>query len=119
VAAVVQLQPKSRRKASADQVIAELRPRLAQVPGIQLFLQSVQDVRVGGRASRTQYQYTLQDANLDELNEWAPRLLQALKALPELRDAASDQQTISPSALSHAAATSRWRAVNRASPSQR
>jgi multidrug efflux pump subunit AcrB len=70
-----------------------LRPKLAQIPGIALFLQSVQDVRMGGRGSRTQYQYTLQDANLDELNQWAPRVFDMLKALPELRDVATDQQT--------------------------
>ncbi len=87
------IQLKPGRKQTADQVINELRPKLAQVPGIQLFLQNVQDVRIGGRASRTQYQYTLQDANLDELNEWAPRMLEKLRGLPELRDVASDQQT--------------------------
>ncbi|MFL5055698.1 MAG: efflux RND transporter permease subunit, partial [Microvirga sp.] len=70
-----------------------LRPKLAQVPGIQLFLQSVQDVRMGGRAGRTQYQYTLQDANLEELKEWAPRMLEKLRTVPELRDVATDQQT--------------------------
>jgi hydrophobe/amphiphile efflux-1 (HAE1) family protein len=89
----VQLKPIGQRSQSADQVIAELRPKLAQIPGITLFLQSVQDVRMGGRGSRTQYQYTLQDANLDELNQWAPRVFDMLKALPELRDVATDQQT--------------------------
>jgi len=89
----VELKPSPPRKGNADQVIGELRPQLARVPGIQLFLQSVQDVRVGGRATRTQYQYTLQDANLAELNEWAPRLLAKLKTVPQLRDVASDQQT--------------------------
>jgi hydrophobe/amphiphile efflux-1 (HAE1) family protein len=89
----IELKPKPERKQSADQVIGELRPKLAQVPGISLFLQSVQDVRMGGRATRTQYQYTLQDADLDELNLWAPRMLDKLKSLPELRDVASDQQT--------------------------
>ncbi|HEX8908392.1 MAG TPA: efflux RND transporter permease subunit, partial [Anaeromyxobacteraceae bacterium] len=90
----VQLKPHGPlRKETADQVIGSLRPKLAQVPGIQLFLQSVQDVRVGGRFSRTQYQYTLQDANLGELNAWAPRMLEKLKTLPELRDVATDQQT--------------------------
>jgi len=89
----IELRPKGERKETADQVIGELRPKLAQVPGIALYLQSVQDVRMGGRAGRTQYQYTLQDANLDELKEWAPRMLEKLKALPELRDVASDQQT--------------------------
>jgi multidrug efflux pump len=87
------IQLKADRAQSADQVIHELRPRLAQVPGIQLYLQNVQDVRMGGRSSRTQYQYTLQDANLEELNEWAPRMLEKLRGLPELRDVASDQQT--------------------------
>jgi hydrophobe/amphiphile efflux-1 (HAE1) family protein len=88
----MQLKPKPGRKLTADEVIGELRPRLAQVPGINLFLQSVQDVRVGGRIARTQYQYTLQDANLEELNAWAPRMLDKLRTLPELRDVASDQQ---------------------------
>ncbi|GEJ57110.1 multidrug efflux RND transporter permease subunit [Anaeromyxobacter diazotrophicus] len=91
--AFIQLKPKPPRRQTADQVIGELRPKLAQVPGIQLFLQSVQDVRVGGRVARTQYQYTLQDANLAELNAWAPRMVEKLKTLPELRDVASDQQT--------------------------
>jgi hydrophobe/amphiphile efflux-1 (HAE1) family protein len=89
----VELKPRPPRKQTADEVIADLRPKLARVPGIALYLQSVQDVRVGGRASRTQYQYTLQDANLAELNEWSPRLLEKLKTLPELRDVASDQQS--------------------------
>jgi hydrophobic/amphiphilic exporter-1 (mainly G- bacteria), HAE1 family len=89
----IQLKPTPGRKQTADQVIAELRPKLAQVPGINLFLQSVQDVRVGGRAARTQYQYTLQDANLEELNAWAPRMVEKLRGLPQLRDVASDQQT--------------------------
>jgi hydrophobe/amphiphile efflux-1 (HAE1) family protein len=88
-----QLKPEGQRTVTADQVIGQLRPRLGQVPGIQLFLQSVQDVRMGGRISRTQYQYTLQDANLEELNAWAPRMLDKLKTLPELRDVATDQQT--------------------------
>ena len=89
----IELKPKGQRKQSADQVINELRPQLARVPGIQAFLQSVQDVRMGGRTSRTQYQYSLQDANLDELSQWAPRMVDKLRSLPELRDVASDQQT--------------------------
>jgi multidrug efflux pump len=89
----IQLKPVGQRSQTSDQVIAELRPKLAQIPGITLFLQSVQDVRMGGRGARTQYQYTLQDANLDELNQWAPRVFDTLKTLPELRDVASDQQT--------------------------
>jgi hydrophobe/amphiphile efflux-1 (HAE1) family protein len=89
----IDLVPKPKRKASADQVIARLRPKLAKVPGINLFLQAVQDVRVGGRTTRTQYQYALQDADLDELRTWAPRVLERLKKLPELKDVTSDQQT--------------------------
>ena len=89
----LQLKPVGVRKLSADQVIAELRPKLARVEGISLFLQNVQDVRLGGRASSAQYQYTVVDANLDELNQWAPRVLEKLRSLPELRDANTDQQT--------------------------
>jgi multidrug efflux pump subunit AcrB len=89
----VQLKPLGARKLSADQVITELRPKLARVPGISLFLQNVQDVRLGGRLSRAQYQWTLVDANLEELNQWAPRMLDKLRSLPELRDVNSDQQT--------------------------
>jgi hydrophobe/amphiphile efflux-1 (HAE1) family protein len=89
----IALKPRDQRKASADEIIARLRPKLAKVQGINLFLQAVQDVRVGGRPTRTQYQYTVQDANLEELATWAPRLLAKLRAMPELKDAASDQQT--------------------------
>ena len=88
----ITLKPKSERDASADQVIARLRPRLAKVEGARLFLQSAQDVNVGGRLARTQFQYTLQDADIDELDEWAPKVLAKLKAIPQLRDVASDQQ---------------------------
>jgi len=80
------------RRSTADEVIARLRPKLAQVQGISLFLQAVQDVRVGGRGARTQYQYTLQDANLAELDSWVPRISAALRKLPELKDVNSDQQ---------------------------
>ncbi|TMB29089.1 MAG: multidrug efflux RND transporter permease subunit [Deltaproteobacteria bacterium] len=91
--AFVDLKPLNVRKKSADQIIAELRPQLARVPGVQLFLQAVQDVRMGGRSTRTQYQYSLQDANLDELSEWSPKMVEKLRTLKELRDVASDQQT--------------------------
>jgi hydrophobe/amphiphile efflux-1 (HAE1) family protein len=91
--AFIELKPLGVRKQSADEVIADLRPKLARVEGLTLFLQSVQDVRIGGRASRTQYQYTLQDADLDELLRWSPKVVDKLKTLPELRDVASDQQT--------------------------
>ena|SRR5690242_2542329 len=88
----IQLKPLSERKVSADQVIARLRGKLSHIAGATLFLQAVQDVRVGGRMSNAQYQYTLQDADLKELNDWAPRLLQRLRTMPELRDVSSDQQ---------------------------
>ena len=83
---------KSNRKLTADQVIARLRRELAVVPGATLFLQSVQDIRVGGRASNAQYQYTLQSDELPLLREWAPKITQALQGVPELRDVNSDQQ---------------------------
>jgi hydrophobe/amphiphile efflux-1 (HAE1) family protein len=89
----VTLKPYSERKSTADEIVGRLRPKLARIPGITLFLQAVQDLRVGGRGSRTQYQYTLQDASLDELRTWAPRLLAELRKLPELRDVNTDQQT--------------------------
>jgi hydrophobic/amphiphilic exporter-1 (mainly G- bacteria), HAE1 family len=88
----ITLKPKSERDVSAFEVIARLRPQLEKVEGARLFMQAAQDVNVGGRASRTQFQYTLQDANLDELSEWAPKVLEKLKSLPMLRDVASDQQ---------------------------
>ncbi len=81
------------RKASADEIITRLRPKLAKLEGVNLFLQAAQDLRIGGRPTRTQYQYTLQTANLDELRTWGPRLFEAVKKLPELKDVASDQQT--------------------------
>ncbi|AXI01657.1 multidrug efflux RND transporter permease subunit [Aquirhabdus parva] len=87
------LKPRDERTASADEIITRLRKELAKVPGATLYLQASQDLNVGGRLSRTQYQYTIQDADLEELDEWAPKLLTALKALPQLRDVASDQQT--------------------------
>jgi hydrophobic/amphiphilic exporter-1 (mainly G- bacteria), HAE1 family len=92
---VLGLKPRDQRDATADQVITRLRRKLAAVPGGTVFLQAAQDLNVGGRTSRTQYQYTLQDSNIDELNEWAPRLLARLEKLPQLRDVASDQQSSS------------------------
>jgi multidrug efflux pump len=77
---------------SADDVINRLRGKLAVVPGATLILQSAQELTIGGRNGNAQYQYTLQSANLDDLNTWAPRLLEKLKTLPELRDQNSDQQ---------------------------
>jgi hydrophobe/amphiphile efflux-1 (HAE1) family protein len=77
---------------TADDVINRLRGKLAVVPGATLILQSAQELTIGGRYGNAQYQYTLQSANLDDLNNWAPRLLEKLKTLPELRDQNSDQQ---------------------------
>jgi hydrophobe/amphiphile efflux-1 (HAE1) family protein len=92
---IISLKPRDRRGASADQILNRLRPQLAKVPGATLFLQAAQDLNVGGRTSRTQYQYTLQDSDINELNDWAPKLLDSLQKLPMLRDVASDQQTSS------------------------
>ena len=89
----ITLKPRDQRTANADQITARLGPQLAKVEGARLFLQSAQDIRVGARASRTQFQYTMQSSDLKELNEWAPRMLAKMQALPELRDVASDQQT--------------------------
>ncbi|HEX4586063.1 MAG TPA: efflux RND transporter permease subunit [Burkholderiaceae bacterium] len=90
---VIGLKPRAERKASADQVISRLRARFARVPGATFYLQATQDLNVGGRLSRTQYQYTLQDPDLAELNDWAPKLLARMRALPQLTDVATDQQT--------------------------
>ncbi len=89
----VQLKPISVRKMTADQVIGRLRRKLAAVPGATLYLQAVQDVRVGGRLTNALYQYTLMDENLEELNAWGPRLLQTMRKNPQLRDVSADQQT--------------------------
>ena len=89
----ITLKPRNERSASAQQIIARLRPKLEKVQGARLFMQAAQDVRLGGRATRTQFEYTLQDANLSELNEWAPKILNKMKTLPQLRDVATDQQT--------------------------
>jgi multidrug efflux pump len=88
----VALEPKEQRDASADQVIARLRGQIAHVPGAALFLQPVQDVRVGGRVGGAQYQYTLQADDAAELFSWAPRVLLRLRQLRELTDLNSDQQ---------------------------
>ncbi|HET6926912.1 MAG TPA: efflux RND transporter permease subunit, partial [Hyphomicrobiaceae bacterium] len=88
----VSLKPQAERKVSADVVIARLRAKLAQIPGARLYLQAVQDVRVGGRQSNAQYQFTLQSGDAGELYTWAPRLLAALQETGELADVNSDQQ---------------------------
>ncbi len=77
---------------TADQVVNRLRRKLTSVPGATLFLQAQQDLQIGGRGSASQYQYTLSDEDLNELNTWAPRLQNRMRALPELRDVSTDQQ---------------------------
>jgi len=88
----INLKPLAERKIGAGDVIRRLQPRLSSIEGITLFMQPVQDLTVEDRVSRTQYQYSLEDPNIAELNEWAPRLVEKLHGIPELRDVASDQQ---------------------------
>ena len=90
--AILNLKSRANRKSSASEIIARLQPKL-QLDGISVYLQSVQDLQIDSRVSRTQFQYTLEDANPDELAEWAPKVLAKLKTLPELRNVASDQET--------------------------
>jgi multidrug efflux pump len=87
----INLKPRDERKEDAVQIIRRLQPKLNQVPGITLYLQPVQDLTVEDRVSRTQYQYSLEDASAKELGYWVPRVLEKLKTIPELRDVASDQ----------------------------
>jgi len=89
----IALQPRDQRSESAQEIIARLQPKLQQVEGIQIFLQPVQDLQIESRLSRTQYQYTLEDADPRELAEWGPKVVDKLQQLPQLRDVASDQQT--------------------------
>jgi multidrug efflux pump len=87
----INLKPLRERKISALEVIRRLRPLLAEVPGMTLYMQPVQDLTVETRVSRTQYQYSLEDPDPRELAEWAPRFVEKLQSLPQLRDVASDQ----------------------------
>jgi multidrug efflux pump len=89
----INLKPLEVRKAGASEVIRRLQPELARTEGIQLFMQPVQDLTVEDRVSRTQYQYSLEDADSRELAEWAPKFIAKLQSLPELRDVATDQQS--------------------------
>jgi hydrophobe/amphiphile efflux-1 (HAE1) family protein len=89
----ISLKPLGERTASATEIIRRLGPKIATVQGAALYLQPAQDINVGGRPTRTLFQYTLQDANLDELNQWAPKIFEKLKSLPELTGVATDQQT--------------------------
>jgi hydrophobe/amphiphile efflux-1 (HAE1) family protein len=90
------LRPHEERTANASQIINRLRPQIARLEGVNLFLSPAQDITVGGRIARGQYQYTLQDPNLNELNTWAPKMLAKFKTLPELADVSSDQQSNAP-----------------------
>ena len=89
---LINLKPHDEREVSAQQVIERLRPALAGVPGIELFLQPVQDLSIEDKVSRTQYQFSLESPDSTLLHEWAPRLLAALQAQPALRDVSNDQQ---------------------------
>jgi multidrug efflux pump len=89
----INLKPLDQRKISASDVIRRLQPDLGKISGITLYMQPVQDLTVDNRVSRTQFQYTLEDPNADELNNYAPKMLAKLQELPELSDVASDQQT--------------------------
>jgi len=88
----INLKPLGERHLSASDVIRRLAPRLAKVEGIRLFMEPVQNITVDDRVSRTQFQYTLEDPDVDELNSWSDRLVERLKKLPELEDVATDQQ---------------------------
>src|SRR5437588_194914 len=88
----IMLKPLGERKASADQVISRLRGKLAHVPGATLYLQSAQDLQIGGRMGNAQYQYTLQSESLADLNLWAPKVLTKLRQLRQLKDVNTDQQ---------------------------
>src|SRR5207245_2125941 len=89
----ITLKPRSQRNADVSEIIARLRPRLAQLPGITLYLQPVQDLTIETRTSRTQFQYTLEDADPGELQEWAPRMLEKMRQLPQHADVASDEES--------------------------
>ena len=88
----VSLKPLAQRKASASQVIARLRGKLARVPGASAFLRPVQDINVGGRMSNAAYQYTLQGDDFEELSRWTPRLMERMRSIPQLTDINTDQQ---------------------------
>jgi hydrophobic/amphiphilic exporter-1 (mainly G- bacteria), HAE1 family len=92
----MRLKPRSERKLSADEVIQELRPKLAAIPGINVYLQNPPTIRLGGSLSKSLYQFTLQDVDLKELYEWAPKMEERMKQLPGLQDVTSDLQITSP-----------------------
>ena len=86
----IALKPRNQRKMTATQIIRRLRPKIAQVVGVNLFLRATQDITVGGRAARASFQYTLQDPNIPELMDWSQKLLEKLKKLPQLADVSTD-----------------------------
>jgi multidrug efflux pump len=88
----ISLKPLEQRKISADLIIARLRPQLAKLPGATLYLQAAQDLRVGGRQSNAEYQFTMSGDNLDDLNRFAPKMVEEFKAIPLISDVSSDQQ---------------------------
>jgi hydrophobe/amphiphile efflux-1 (HAE1) family protein len=92
----IQLKPLSERKATAQQIIQRLRPKVAQVPSAKFYMQAGQDVTIGGRLTQTMYQYTLTDTDTAELNHWAPQIQAEMQKRPELQDVATDQQIASP-----------------------
>jgi multidrug efflux pump len=88
----INLKPRDERKSTASEIIRRLQPELAKVAGITLYMQPIQDLTVEDRVSRTQYQYSMEDADAQELSVWSPRLVEKLRTLPQMRDVASDQQ---------------------------
>jgi multidrug efflux pump subunit AcrB len=96
---VIDMKPKNERDVSSDEMIQRLRPKFAQIPGTAVFLQSGQDITLGARTARTQFQYTLTDSNLEELSHWAPILKDRIADLPALRDVAIDLQNDGPTAM--------------------
>ncbi|WFR95742.1 efflux RND transporter permease subunit [Rhizobium tumorigenes] len=97
----ITLKPLSERDASAKEVIQRLGIALNQQQGIKLFMQSAQDINIGARPAKTQYQYTLQDGNINELSQWATKVTNKLQSLPELRDVGNDQQAEAPNLSIH------------------
>ena len=96
---IISLKPRSERRLSADQIIQELRPKLAVVPGVRVYLQNLPSIRVGGQVTKSQYQYTLQDADTAELYHWAPLLEAKLRALPGFQDVTTDLQVTGPQVM--------------------
>jgi multidrug efflux pump subunit AcrB len=92
----ISLKPKNQRDASADQIILRLQQRLAKIQGITLYMQAAQDITIGGRLNKTQYQYTLADSDPGELNHWAPLFLEKIKALPGITGVTTDQLSAGP-----------------------